>query len=68
MKAIVVGSGAGGATAARELQSSGFEVLILDWKLDPLSNHSPDTYPGLNLFAVSDFLEVEKLLNIFSHQ
>lgn len=30
MKAIVVGSGAGGATAARELQSSGFEVLILE--------------------------------------
>lgn len=30
MKAIVVGSGAGGATAARELQSKGFEVLILE--------------------------------------
>jgi choline dehydrogenase-like flavoprotein len=30
MKAIVVGSGAGGATAARELQSRGFEVLILE--------------------------------------
>ena len=30
MKAIVVGSGAGGATVARELQSRGFEVLILE--------------------------------------
>ena len=30
MKAIVVGSGAGGATAARELQSKGFEVLVLE--------------------------------------
>ena len=30
MKAIVVGSGAGGATAARELASKGFEVLILE--------------------------------------
>lgn len=30
MKAIVVGSGAGGATAARELQSRGFEVLVLE--------------------------------------
>ena len=30
MRAIVVGSGAGGATAARELQSKGFEVLILE--------------------------------------
>jgi choline dehydrogenase-like flavoprotein len=30
MKAIVVGSGAGGATAARELQSRGFDVLILE--------------------------------------
>jgi choline dehydrogenase-like flavoprotein len=30
MKAIVVGSGAGGATAARELQSKGFKVFILE--------------------------------------
>jgi len=30
MRIIVVGSGAGGATAARELQSKGFEVLILE--------------------------------------
>ncbi|MCC7559511.1 MAG: FAD-dependent oxidoreductase [Methanobacterium sp.] len=30
MKAIVVGSGAGGATVARELQSRGFEVLVLE--------------------------------------
>jgi len=30
MKAIVVGSGAGGATAARELQSKGFDVTILE--------------------------------------
>lgn len=30
MRAIVVGSGAGGATAARELQSRGFDVLILE--------------------------------------
>lgn len=30
MRAIVVGSGAGGATAARELQSKGFKVLVLE--------------------------------------
>jgi choline dehydrogenase-like flavoprotein len=30
MKAIVVGTGAGGATAARELASKGFEVIILE--------------------------------------
>lgn len=30
MKAIVVGSGAGGATAARELAAHGFEVLVLE--------------------------------------
>ncbi|MDO5836765.1 MAG: FAD-dependent oxidoreductase [Methanobacterium sp.] len=30
MKAIVVGSGAGGATAARELQSNGFSVVVLE--------------------------------------
>jgi choline dehydrogenase-like flavoprotein len=30
MKAIVVGSGAGGATAAKELISKGFEVLMLE--------------------------------------
>ncbi len=30
MRAIVVGSGAGGATAARELQSKGFEVVVLE--------------------------------------
>jgi len=30
MKAIVVGSGAGGATAARELQLKGFEVIMLE--------------------------------------
>lgn len=30
MKAIVVGSGAGGATAARELALKGFEVIILE--------------------------------------
>ena len=30
MKAIVVGSGAGGATAAREFANKGFEVTILE--------------------------------------
>ncbi len=30
MRAIVVGTGAGGATAARELASNGFEVIILE--------------------------------------
>jgi choline dehydrogenase-like flavoprotein len=30
MKAIIVGSGAGGATAARELKNNGFEVVILE--------------------------------------
>ncbi len=30
MKAIVVGTGAGGAISARELANKGFEVLILE--------------------------------------
>jgi len=30
MKAIVVGTGAGGATAARELSAQGFKVTILE--------------------------------------
>ncbi|MGZ7068737.1 MAG: NAD(P)-binding protein, partial [Methanobacterium sp.] len=30
MKAIVVGTGAGGATAARELAKNGYDVLILE--------------------------------------
>lgn len=30
MKAIVVGSGAGGATAARKLAESGYDVTILE--------------------------------------
>ena len=30
MKAIVVGTGAGGATAARELANKGFEVIMLE--------------------------------------
>lgn len=53
MRAIVVGSGAGGATTARELADSGFEVLVLEagrpfspltrkisW-MDPLRGHWP---------------------------
>lgn len=40
MKAIVVGTGAGGATAARELASKGFEVLMLEagQTFNPLSH------------------------------
>ena len=30
MRAIVVGTGAGGATAARKLVNAGFEVIILE--------------------------------------
>ena len=30
MRAIVVGTGAGGATAARELANAGFEVIVLE--------------------------------------
>ncbi|MFA0833073.1 MAG: GMC family oxidoreductase N-terminal domain-containing protein [Methanobacterium formicicum] len=41
MRAIVVGSGAGGATVARELQSKGIEVLILEAgpPFKPFSRH-----------------------------
>lgn len=41
MRAIVVGTGAGGATAARELQSKGFEVIILEFgpPFKPLSRN-----------------------------
>lgn len=40
IRAIVVGSGAGGATAARELAKRGFEVLVLEagQPFDPLSH------------------------------
>ena len=47
MKAIVVGSGAGGATAARELQSKGFEVTILEAgpPFKPFTRHLSWTEP-----------------------
>jgi choline dehydrogenase-like flavoprotein len=47
MKAIVVGSGAGGATAARELQSKGFEVLVLEAgpPFKPFTRHLSWTEP-----------------------
>jgi len=47
MKAIVVGSGAGGATAARELQSRGFEVLVLEAgpPFKPFTRHISWTEP-----------------------
>lgn len=47
MKAIVVGSGAGGATAARELKSRGFEVLILEAgpPFKPFTRHLSWTEP-----------------------
>ncbi len=42
MKAIVVGTGAGGATAARELASKGFEVLMLEGWAKVQSTQSQD--------------------------
>ncbi len=42
MKAIVVGTGAGGATAARELSAQGFKVTILE--AGGHSSHSEDFY------------------------
>lgn len=47
MRAIVAGSGAGGATAARELQSKGFEVLVLEAgpPFKPFTRHISWTEP-----------------------
>lgn len=47
MKAIVVGSGAGGATAARELAMNGFEVTILESgkSFKPFTRHLTMTEP-----------------------
>lgn len=47
MKAIVVGSGAGGATAARELAQNGFDVTILEAgkAFKPLTRHLAVTEP-----------------------
>ncbi len=47
MKAIVVGSGAGGATAARELQSKGFKVTLLEAgpPFKPFTRHLSWTEP-----------------------
>ena len=47
MKAIVVGSGAGGATAARELQTKGFDVLLLEAgaPFKPFTRHLSWTEP-----------------------
>jgi choline dehydrogenase-like flavoprotein len=48
---VVVGSGPGGATVARQLARSGRQVLLLergrDWRSHPLYG----TYPGAMLYA-----------------
>lgn len=56
MKTLVVGTGAGGATAARELQSNGFEVHILEAgpPFKPFTRHLSWTEPIRRLGLLGD--------------
>ncbi len=66
MKAIVIGSGAGGATAARELAFKGYEVIILEAgkPFKPFTRHITLTEPLRRLGLLGD----EKTINrIFPH-
>lgn len=66
MKAVVVGSGAGGAVAARELARNGFEVTILEAgkKFSPLSHK----VSWLRFFRGSRLLkDANSLKHVFPH-
>lgn len=56
MKAIVVGSGAGGATAALELSSKSFDVTVLeaDKPFKPFTRHLKLTEPLRRLGLLGD--------------
>ena len=66
MKAIVVGTGAGGATAARELASKGFEVLMLEGgqRFNPLSHRITWLSPLRGTLLLKD---EGSLKHVFSH-
>jgi choline dehydrogenase-like flavoprotein len=66
IRAIVVGSGAGGATAARELARKGFEVLVLEagHPFNPLTHRISWLSPFRGTLLLKDESSVEK---IFPH-
>jgi choline dehydrogenase-like flavoprotein len=66
MRAIVVGSGAGGATAARELSQKGFEVTILEagQPFNPLTHRVSLLSPLRGTFLLKDEHSIEL---IFPH-
>jgi len=48
---IVVGSGPGGATVARQLARAGENVLLLEWGIDHRSRLYYGTYPGAMIYS-----------------
>src|SRR4030042_5121989 len=66
IKAIVVGSGAGGATIARELARKGFEVLVLEAgsPFNPLTHRISWLTPFRGTFLLKNENSVER---IFPH-
>lgn len=64
---IVVGSGPGGATVARELARAGRRVLILERGADHRGRAHYGTYPGAMLYSDRmSFLFTEEGLNIIA--
>ncbi len=66
MKAIVIGSGAGGATAARELAIRGFEVIILEagQPFHPLTHKVSWVSPLRGTWLLKD---AESIEHVFPH-
>ena len=66
MKAIIVGSGAGGATAALELTSKGFDVTVLEAgkPFKPFTRHLTLTEPLRRLGLLGDERTIHR---IFPH-
>lgn len=66
MKAIVVGSGAGGATAARELAIKGFEVTLLEagQTFNPLTHHVSWLSPLRGTILLKDETSIK---HVFPH-
>lgn len=63
MKAIVVGSGAGGATAARELAKNGFDISILEAgkPFNPLTHRVSWLSPLRGTWLVKDETSIKRL-------
>ena len=63
MRAIIIGTGAGGAVAARELTSNGFEVIILEAgeKFKPFTRHLTLSEPLRRLGVLGSERTITKL-------